>query len=64
MKAEINCDQKRRETMIANSRCIACNLSKKEQKIQNIRMKKRKKHLFRKLPESYINTGIKNQHQC
>lgn len=28
--------------MIANSRCIACNLSKKEEKFENIQMKKEK----------------------
>lgn len=44
--------------MIANSRCIACNLSKKEKKFENIQMKKRKRNLFRKLQEFYINMGI------
>ena len=49
MKAEINCDQKRRETMIANSRCIACNLSKKEQKIQKYSDEKKKKAFIQKV---------------
>ena len=54
--------------MIANSRCIACNLSKKEEKIRKhsdekkkkefIQMKKRKRNLFRKLQGFYINMGI------
>ena len=49
MKAEINCDQKRRETTIANSRCIACNLSKKEQKIQKYSDEKKKKAFIQKV---------------
>ena len=49
MKAEINYDQKRRETMIANSRCIACNLSKKEQKIQKYSDEKKKKAFIQKV---------------
>ena len=49
MKAEINCDQKRRETMIANSICIACNLSKKEQKIQKYSDEKKKKAFIQKV---------------
>ena len=45
--------------MIANSRCIACNLSKKEEKIRkHSDEKKRKRNLFRKLQGFYINMGI------
>lgn len=44
--------------MIANSRCIACNLSKKEEKIRKHPDEKRKRNLFRKLQEFYINMGI------
>ena len=42
--------------MIANSRCIACNLSKKEEKIR--KRSDEKKNLFRKLQGFYINMGI------
>lgn len=45
--------------MIANSRCIAGNLSEKRRKnSENIQVKKRKRNLFRKLQGFYINMGI------
>ena len=56
MKEESNCDHKRRETMIANSRCIACNLSKREQKIRKHSDEKKKKEFIQKV------TGILYQY--